>query len=233
MIMQLRPIARESAPFERTSAPKPQPQAARPTPAGARESHELYTRQVTAAVLRRESARCERTGGAFSLIVFEPCRSRKERKQLAAILVDRARGTDEVGWYDHRRLCAILPDTNPTGAGEFVRGVAARAAAAGLDARPAVYSYPTDPLAAAAPLAPLLVKPMPFWKRLTDVVVSGAALAVLSPVLLAVAVLVKLSGPGPVVFKQKRAGLGGRPFMIYKFRTMVPDAERSRPPSAP
>lgn len=69
-------------------------------------------------------------------------------------------------------------------------------------------------------------KSMPWWKRGVDVVVSAAALTVLSPLLLLVALAIKLTDPnGPVIFKQRRAGLGGRPFMIYKFRTMRSDAE--------
>ena len=63
-------------------------------------------------------------------------------------------------------------------------------------------------------------------KRLLDVLVSGCALLVLSPVLVAIAVAIKLSSPGPVMFLQERIGLGKRRFKIYKFRTMVPDAER-------
>jgi lipopolysaccharide/colanic/teichoic acid biosynthesis glycosyltransferase len=70
----------------------------------------------------------------------------------------------------------------------------------------------------------LLARPMPAWKRAMDV--SGAAfgLILFSPVLLAVTVAVKLISPGPVLFTQRRAGLGGRPFKIYKFRTMVVNA---------
>src|SRR5207248_8397488 len=44
-------------------------------------------------------------------------------------------------------------------------------------------------------------------------------------VLIASALAIKLSSPGPVIFKQKRAGLGGKPFTIFKFRTMCVDAE--------
>jgi len=57
-------------------------------------------------------------------------------------------------------------------------------------------------------------------KRLFDVAVSALALLLLSPVLAAIAVAVKLSSPGPVLFRQARLGRDARPFQIYKFRSM-------------
>jgi lipopolysaccharide/colanic/teichoic acid biosynthesis glycosyltransferase len=66
-------------------------------------------------------------------------------------------------------------------------------------------------------------------KRALDIAVSAVALAILFPVLLVVAALVKLEEPdAPVLFRQPRAGRGGRPFTIMKFRTMVPDAEQRK-----
>jgi exopolysaccharide biosynthesis polyprenyl glycosylphosphotransferase len=62
-------------------------------------------------------------------------------------------------------------------------------------------------------------------KRAFDLVVAGVALAVLSPLLLACALAVRLSGPGPVLFSQLRIGRDGKPFTIHKFRSMVADAE--------
>jgi exopolysaccharide biosynthesis polyprenyl glycosylphosphotransferase len=63
-------------------------------------------------------------------------------------------------------------------------------------------------------------------KRLLDVVAAGAALVVLSPVMLIAAAAVKFTSPGPVFFAQERYGLNRRRFMMLKFRTMVADAER-------
>jgi lipopolysaccharide/colanic/teichoic acid biosynthesis glycosyltransferase len=59
-------------------------------------------------------------------------------------------------------------------------------------------------------------------KRVTDLVVSGLALILLAPVFLCLALAIRLSGPGPVLFKQERAGRQGRPFTLLKFRTMQP-----------
>jgi exopolysaccharide biosynthesis polyprenyl glycosylphosphotransferase len=62
-------------------------------------------------------------------------------------------------------------------------------------------------------------------KRALDVAVAGAALVVLSPVLLAIAAAIKLSSRGPVFFRQPRAGRNGETFLVWKFRSMYADAE--------
>lgn len=74
-------------------------------------------------------------------------------------------------------------------------------------------------------LETLRTQSTPGWKRAMDVVCAGGALIVLSPVLATLALLVKLSSPGPVFFTQRRAGLRGQPFNFYKFRSMYVDAE--------
>jgi exopolysaccharide biosynthesis polyprenyl glycosylphosphotransferase len=63
-------------------------------------------------------------------------------------------------------------------------------------------------------------------KRLIDILISGAVLVLLAPVLIATAIMIKLTSPGPVLFVQKRVGLNKRVFNIFKFRTMVVDAEK-------
>jgi exopolysaccharide biosynthesis polyprenyl glycosylphosphotransferase len=63
-------------------------------------------------------------------------------------------------------------------------------------------------------------------KRACDVLVAGLGLLALAPLLLAVALAIKLGSPGPVVFRQERIGLRGRPFTLLKFRTMVAGADR-------
>ncbi len=60
-------------------------------------------------------------------------------------------------------------------------------------------------------------------RRTVDITAAGAALVVLSPVLAVIAVAVKMDSPGPVIFRQQRVGRYGRPFTIYKFRTMRVD----------
>ena len=69
-------------------------------------------------------------------------------------------------------------------------------------------------------------KPQLFLKRLMDIVISGCALAVIWPVLLIVALAIKIDDPGPVFYRQVRVGRGGKTFRIFKFRTMVVDADK-------
>ncbi|HEX2616839.1 MAG TPA: sugar transferase, partial [Flavobacteriales bacterium] len=84
-----------------------------------------------------------------------------------------------------------------------------------------------------APLIEVNPQIMPAWqfaiKRLFDVVFSSVALLLLLPALLVIALLVRLSSPGPIFFRQERIGLRGRPFRIIKFRSMLSDAEAQGP----
>lgn len=84
------------------------------------------------------------------------------------------------------------------------------------------------------PLIEVLPEPIPAWekstKRIIDVVVSAFVLAVGLPLWLAIGALVKLTSPGPAIYRQTRAGRLGKPFTMYKFRTMEDDAERHTGP---
>lgn len=63
-------------------------------------------------------------------------------------------------------------------------------------------------------------------KRVLDIVLSGIAMFIAALPMLAIAVAIKIDDPGPVLFKQKRVGLHGKIFTIYKFRTMCVGAEK-------
>lgn len=71
--------------------------------------------------------------------------------------------------------------------------------------------------------------PHAFWKRLIDIVGSACALALLAPVMLLIALLIWLESPGPVLFRQIRLGRYGRPFIMYKFRSMRCNAQELQP----
>ena len=68
-----------------------------------------------------------------------------------------------------------------------------------------------------------------YIKRILDILLSGCALIVLSPVLLGVALAVKLESPGPILFKQKRVGKNKKTFEIWKFRSMRTDTPKDLP----
>jgi lipopolysaccharide/colanic/teichoic acid biosynthesis glycosyltransferase len=63
------------------------------------------------------------------------------------------------------------------------------------------------------------------FKRTIDVVVSAAGVVLLAPLLAGIAIVVRLDSPGPALFRQRRAGKDAQPFRMFKFRTMVRDAE--------
>ena len=63
-------------------------------------------------------------------------------------------------------------------------------------------------------------------KRAMDIAISGCALAVIWPVLLLIALAIKIDDPGPVFYRQVRVGRNGKEFRIFKFRTMIVDADK-------
>ncbi|HMN40826.1 MAG TPA: undecaprenyl-phosphate glucose phosphotransferase [Phycisphaerales bacterium] len=96
----------------------------------------------------------------------------------------------------------IVPDVSP-------RYVPQSMSVSELDGMP-ILSYRESPTAGFGGLS----------KRILDILVGAGAIVVFAPVMLAIAALVRASGPGPIVFKQRRVSLGGQVFDIYKFRTM-------------
>ncbi len=324
---------------------------------------EVISRECIAASIRRESARSDRNGREFALVLFRVKPGQRppvSDARFARELADRARLTDEVGWFDERHLCAILPETSVAGANTFAQSVCDRVSRHAPTPVAAVFAYPGRWLelqnanqgsieqrpAAAAPhsrhddddsgrsdgnghaggdghsngnghgsgrgaaqqvsgehvaarthlhdargrssgsgsgnghsngnghgngngkahqvpesgpatavlerrhlmasfndgFAAELARPglptdsvqsflahaMPAWKRVIDLIGATLMLVLLSPVMIAAAMAIILTSRGPIIFRQKRSGLGGRPFTIFKFRTMCTDAERRK-----
>jgi lipopolysaccharide/colanic/teichoic acid biosynthesis glycosyltransferase len=73
----------------------------------------------------------------------------------------------------------------------------------------------------------MTVRPIPAGKRALDIALAGAGLVGSSPLWLLLAAIIKLEDGGPVFYSQERVGEGGRVFRAYKFRSMIPDAERN------
>lgn len=80
------------------------------------------------------------------------------------------------------------------------------------------------------PLIDIMPQLMPEWekkvKRFIDILFSLLALMITLPITILTATLIKLESKGPIIYKQKRTGLNGREFNVYKFRSMVKDAEK-------
>jgi len=235
-------------------------------PAGRARRVGLHTLEKPAqfrAALDRESARSDRNGRPFSLVLVRPdpaIHTGSQGWRLVKKVILRARETDRIGWFAPGVLGVILPDTSVEGAQRLLADLRPMLGDVVETSRMQVFVYPTQwpaPSAAdsqtpqafaATDLLPellghyvngsspsavgtmeqLLALPMPWWKRATDI--AGAALGVilLSPVMLISAIAIKLTSRGPILFVQQRAGLAGHPFPIYKFRTMVTDAEERK-----
>lgn len=93
-------------------------------------------------------------------------------------------------------------------------------------AGPRIHTQPVAGLPLIHVSTPNLEKGQRLLKRSFDILGAAMLLVVLTPVLLAVALCVKLSSSGPILFRQERVGAAGIPFTMYKFRSMVVDAEK-------
>jgi lipopolysaccharide/colanic/teichoic acid biosynthesis glycosyltransferase len=214
----------------------------------------LHPPEQLRRILARERARAHRSGDCLSVVTFAlrgraaaRCRAgaweREMAVLLATVLRGRLRSTDEAGWLDDRQIGVVLPGTSVPGARKVADDVCLQFPADVPPPAYTIYSYPPDLLPGEKGQGPipaeqqglpgqrvlglelLFMQPLPVWKRLLDVSGAAVGLIILLPVFGAIAAAVKLSSPGPVFFRQWRSGRGGRPFVIYKFRTMVADAE--------
>jgi lipopolysaccharide/colanic/teichoic acid biosynthesis glycosyltransferase len=204
---------------------------------------DLPSRQEVRRRIHRDRLLADRSGRLFTVVVFATS-GHRTTLQLAQILNVRKRETDEfgpaprehcVGLSQGARHCyaVLLPETTRRGAMSFAQSVVDRMPEAD---RPlwTVTTYPEQPdkgdTAEPAIEMPSQTtrfgRPLPTWKRAVDLATAGSAFVILSPLMLLVAMLVKLDSRGPAIFWQQRTGLGGRVFWIAKFRTMVVDAEK-------
>jgi exopolysaccharide biosynthesis polyprenyl glycosylphosphotransferase len=201
----------------------------------------VITEDLFRSVLTREQKRADRFEQPFVLAlvalkadrVADPATWASIGESLSAA----KRDTDVLGWFqDGSVLGMIVPEIETTEV-PFVREVESRiqlALTSCLDAearsdfsvrlhRHAGATAQAE--TAAEPLLrelhrPLRTKIRAGLKRALDVTTSGLLLAIISPLLLLIAALVKLKSPGPVFFRQQRVGEFGKPFMMLKFRTM-------------
>ena len=197
-------------------------------------------------VLDRERQRADRTHSPLSLIHFDLL-SRDEflRNTLSQIIESRIRQTDAFGDYE-TSIAVVLPATSVDDAARVAEDITDAMRVHGRigwrcleypsgnfrvcrenepirdsATQDGYQDYGNDP----SRVYSLFVKPLPRWKRLIDVVVSATLLVLTAPILLLAAMAIKCTSPGPIIFAQRRRGLGGKPFTMYKLRTMYADAE--------
>jgi exopolysaccharide biosynthesis polyprenyl glycosylphosphotransferase len=200
-------------------------------------------------LLALERARADRTDHPFALITFAlhgPEQTAAAWGRLVRVLKARLRFTDEVGWLEDDLLGAVLACTGTDGAGTVVHDVRERLATELTTLSWTIRVYPAKeahrgptpardssngngvPEPTPASMGPLFERSMPAWKRILDVTGALLGLVLLAPVLAAIALAIKLTSPGPVLFRQWRSGRGGKPFVMWKFRSMVVDAEQRK-----
>jgi lipopolysaccharide/colanic/teichoic acid biosynthesis glycosyltransferase len=198
------------------------------------------------SVLDHERARSDRSGQSFALVVFT-LREQDgpyELRRTAELLAIRLRSIDEIGWLSQDRLGLLLPYSLPESAWKLADDFTADYPLSGTPPACEVFAYPTNwpvledgeeddrdddpPDRPTGQLEPFFARRLPWWKRLMDLLGALAGLMILAPLLLLVAIAVKLTSRGPAIFSQWRSGLGGRRFRMFKFRTMVSDAEQLR-----
>ncbi len=99
---------------------------------------------------------------------------------------------------------------------------------------PLVYQYFLVQKVPDSPFLKIIFNPLSHWdrflKRVMDIALALSSLCILSPILMILSALIKIDTPGPVLYKQTRCGLHGKQFILYKFRSMVSDAEKHTGP---
>lgn len=212
----------------------------------------LHSPERMRAILERERMRADRGNTNFALLTLQLSTrvTREQWEQLGELLIKRVRATDDVGLLNSRLLGVILPETPVKGAWKVARDVLAELP---VDFDPPtcnVYVHPAlaaddvpyleseheveqeapagEPVPAARSMETWFVRPTPGWKRAVDIAGALVGLILTSPILLVTAIAIKATSKGPVFFTQPRDTIGGRRFNIYKFRTMVVDAEEQK-----
>jgi len=195
-------------------------------------------------LVRRERFRADRNGHRFALLAIRFVDTDEAKipaeEDLIGWLQQELRITDDVGQLDDGRVGVLLPDTDLEGAEVVADRIRLECATRDLKNELIVSVYPdstvptaqetatTEDQSTGAPLTlmvSLFVLPMPRWKRAIDLTVASIALVLLSPLMAAIGLAIRLTSPGPAIYSQRRSGLGGQPYPIHKFRTMCQDAE--------
>ncbi|MEZ6072882.1 MAG: sugar transferase [Pirellulales bacterium] len=191
--------------------------------------------------LERAQRRALRRGRVFSVLSFDvsSLKSTDDAAQrvdrFVASLDDRFESHGGIGWLDGANVGILLPnvslddacelqatvvDTLPWGDGRQVGEMPVRIHFFPPYQQSSAVLTDGERVVPKVAIEPTALRPTPLWKRTLDVIGAVTGLLLLSPLLLCVAMLIKCSSRGPVLFRQQRVGYLGRPFTIFKFRTM-------------
>jgi lipopolysaccharide/colanic/teichoic acid biosynthesis glycosyltransferase len=201
----------------------------------------LLSRAEFLRMVQREKRRTDRSHSALSLAVLavDP-NGGSTMPQVLARVLSMVRETDYVTATDDQCIAVLLPDTGEAGLRSFLDKLALCRDAQGISTAGATYpdasfdrliaerlSTPRSRHAADADEPSPLRSHGYRGKRALDVLGALVALALLSPVMLVVALLIRLTSPGPAIFRQTRVGQGGALFTMFKFRSMRTDIDDS------
>jgi lipopolysaccharide/colanic/teichoic acid biosynthesis glycosyltransferase len=191
----------------------------------------FFPEDLFSTLLLLERKRCERSGHRFALALLDVSRL-SDTIPLCDYICSQMRETDIAGWYRDPSVMGIIFTTLNGAPIPVVRTRLNSKIDNTLQAilspedtgrvPVTLYVFPEDISRELYPEVFIAKRKASFhvMKRVVDIAGSLTALALLSPVFLAIALLVRLSSPGPMLFRQKRLGLLGKQFDFLKFRTM-------------
>jgi lipopolysaccharide/colanic/teichoic acid biosynthesis glycosyltransferase len=199
----------------------------------------LLLRAEFLRMVQREKRRTDRSHSALSLAVLVvDANGGTTVQQMLEKISTMVRETDYVTATDDHCIAVLLPDTGDAGLRSFLDKVALTRNVQTIEVAGATYPdaefdrLVTERLGTPRSRHPVdadefvAVRSQGYpLKRALDVVAALVALTVLSPLMLVVALAIKLTSPGPVIFRQSRVGQGGAPFVMYKFRSMRADMD--------
>ena len=207
--------------------------------------HEIRLRNDFVEQLQREKRRAERSKSPLSIVVYrlnetvENSAIKADAGEFLELLHQASRETDYIGHLGDELIAVLCPDTNEQGINTYIAKVEALAGGRWFATDSATYPDQLfEGLSNGGQFRQTLhnLVAQDFdevskhgyrLKRWLDVIGASALILMLSPLMLLVALLVAVTSPGPIIFKQMRLGTGGVPFPFYKFRSMVVNMDDS------
>lgn len=192
------------------------------------------------AVVRREQRRADRSHSPLTLMSFQldathatPLRKMRELQER---LLETKRETDYLGDIDATVCTVLFPNTDEAGTRRFEKKILENCG--DLIVSTMTATHPSEKFESITGENGLLASRSEVYaahetaetyeyasKRTLDIVGAIVSLVLLAPLMLVTALAIKLTSPGPVIFRQTRLGKGGKPFVFYKFRSMTVGAD--------